>query len=86
MQVADLKRLESWILALKLRYWIDVGNRSQYNVDWLRKLDDKGDLAGIRIKLFEASDEDSQGQNINIHDIFNVKARFTLCKLRILNV
>ena len=51
VQVADLKRLESWILALKLRYWIDFGNRSQYNVDWLRKLDDKGDLAGIRIKL-----------------------------------
>ena len=62
VQVADLKRLESWILALKLRYWIDFGNRSQYNVDWSRKLDDKGDLAGIRIKLFEASDEDSQGK------------------------
>ena len=62
VQVADLKRLESWILALKLRYWIDFGNRSQYNVDWLRKLDDKGDLAGIRVKLFEASDEDSQGK------------------------
>ena len=62
MQVADLKRLESWILALKLRYWIDFGSRSQYNVDWLRKLDDKGDLAGIRVKLFEAGDEDSQGK------------------------
>ena len=62
MQVTDLKRLESWILALKLRYWIDFENRSQYNVDWLRKLDDKGDLAGIRLKLFEASDENSQGK------------------------
>ena len=29
IQIQDLKRLENWILALKLRYWIDFSQRKQ---------------------------------------------------------
>ena len=38
VQVSDFKCLESWILALKLRYWIDFRNQSHYNVDWLKTI------------------------------------------------
>ncbi len=38
VQVSDFKRLESWILALKLRCWIDFRNQSHYNVDWLKTI------------------------------------------------
>ena len=43
-QIQDLKRLENWILALKLRYRIDFGQRKQYNVEWIRKLDSSSDF------------------------------------------
>ena len=43
-QIQDLKRLENWILALKLRYRIDFGQQKQYNVEWIRKLDSSSDF------------------------------------------
>jgi hypothetical protein len=58
LHITNQARLEKWILALKLRYWIDFGNQEQYKVDWLRNLDDKGDLVEIIIKLFNCKDDE----------------------------
>ena len=58
LHITNQARLEKWILALKFRYWIDFGNREQYKVDWLRNLDDKGDLVEIIIKLFNCKDDE----------------------------
>ena len=44
IQIQDLKCLGNWTLILKLRYWIDFGQRKQYNVEWIRKLDSNRDL------------------------------------------
>ena len=49
IQIQDLKRLENWILALKLRYRIDFGQRKKYNVEWIHKLDSSSDLVEIII-------------------------------------
>ena len=32
------EKFEKWILALRLRYWIEFGNQDQYQVRLLRKL------------------------------------------------
>ena len=63
IQIQDLKRLENWILALKLRYWIDFGQRKQYNVEWIRKLDSNGDLVEIVIKVDQHKDADCDTSN-----------------------
>ena len=63
IQIQDLKRLENWILALKLRYWIDFGQRKQYNVEWVRKLDSSGDLVEIVIKVDQHKDADYDTSN-----------------------
>ena len=58
IQVQDLKRLENWILALKVRYWIDFSQRKQRNVEWIRKLDSNSDLVEIVIKLDQHKEAD----------------------------
>ena len=58
IQIQDLKRLENWILPLKLRYWIDFGQRKQYNVEWIRKLDSNSDLVEIIIKVDQHKEAD----------------------------
>ena len=37
--------------SLKLRFWIDFGQRKQYNVEWMCKLDSNSNLVEIVIKV-----------------------------------
>ena len=50
VEVGNQNIFNKWILSLKLRYWIDFGNREDYNVEWLKKLNTNGELVEILIK------------------------------------
>jgi hypothetical protein len=60
LELQSQGRLEKWILAFKLRYWIDFGNQEEYKVDWQRNLNDDGDLVEIIINLANSNCEDDE--------------------------
>lgn len=58
--VPNSSRFNQWLAALKIRYWIDFGNKSDYDVEWFRKTDSDGNLVELIVKLFSVSDDEDK--------------------------
>jgi hypothetical protein len=78
IKIKYVKRLEIWINSLKIRYWIDLGNQEQYNVEWTRKLNSEGDLVEIVIKLRQCKEE---GKSSDL--LFAITAYLTQTKIMV---
>ena len=50
IDISQKHRFDKWILFLKLRYWLDLGERDIYDVDWCKKVNDENILEDIIIK------------------------------------
>ena len=62
LEVGNQNIFNKWILSLKLRYWIDFGNREDYNIEWLKKLITNGELVEILIKLSKYNANEDQDE------------------------
>ena len=51
IDISQKDRFDKWILSLKLRYWLDLGERDIYDVDWCKKVNDENVLEDIIINI-----------------------------------
>lgn len=56
--IPNQSRLDWWLKALKIRYWVDFGNQDEYRVDWTRKTgpEDSKEIVEFIIQLHRVKD------------------------------
>lgn len=73
--VEDENRFKQWLVALKLRYWVDFGNQEDYNVDWLKKTGPGGELVELLVKLYACNESGDDGKRLFTLTVYLTKRK-----------
>ncbi|CAB3996311.1 Hypothetical predicted protein [Paramuricea clavata] len=83
IEIPQKDLFDKWMLSLKLRYWLDLGGRDNYDVAWLRKIDDNSTLEEILINIKKFDTSEASAGSIPSENLFSIKAIISKMKLLI---